>query len=167
MSKKCILIIDDEKDILEFLSLTLSGIGYEVLTANSGEMGLQLAFEKKPIDLILLDIMMPVMDGWEVLQLLQVEANTKNIPIIMLSAKSNISSKIRSNQEGATDYLRDFKSNLIMGHIIPGGTGFEYHKKLAKFVDEQPVEKSLFVFDDDIKIKDLIEKETMRVTPSA
>ena len=69
--------------------------------------------------------------------------------------------------EGATDYLRDCKSNLIMGHIIPCGTGFEYHKKLAKFVDEQPVEKSLFVFDDDINIKDLIEKETAKIKPSA
>ena len=104
MSKKCILIIDDEKDILEFLSITLGG-GYEILTANSGEIGLQLVFEKKTIDLILLDIMMPKMNGWEVLQLLQVESNTKNIPIIMLTAKSDISSKIRSNQEGATDYL--------------------------------------------------------------
>jgi DNA-directed RNA polymerase subunit beta' len=57
--------------------------------------------------------------------------------------------------DGAIDYLRDFKSNLIMGHIIPGGTGFESHLKSKKFRDFDDKEEELFVFDDDIKSKDL------------
>jgi len=55
--------------------------------------------------------------------------------------------------EGAIDELRDFKSNIIMGHIIPGGTGFEYHRKAAKFVDKKKLEEALFVFDDNLQLE--------------
>ncbi len=59
--------------------------------------------------------------------------------------------------EGAVDYLRDFKSNLIMGHMIPGGTGFEYHKKVSKFIDKKQLEEMLFSFEDNLSIKELEE----------
>ncbi|NGX55820.1 MAG: DNA-directed RNA polymerase subunit beta' [Candidatus Anoxychlamydiales bacterium] len=59
--------------------------------------------------------------------------------------------------DGAIDYLRDFKSNLIMGHIIPGGTGFESHLKTAKFRDMEAKEEELFTFDDDMSVSDLQE----------
>ena len=59
--------------------------------------------------------------------------------------------------DGAEDYLRDFKSNLIMGHIIPGGTGFEYHEKVSKFIDKKYMEEELFYFDDNLKKEDFEE----------
>lgn len=59
--------------------------------------------------------------------------------------------------EGAVDYLRDFKSNLIMGHMIPGGTGFEYHKKVSKYIDQKEMEEALFYFDDNLNVKELEE----------
>jgi len=61
--------------------------------------------------------------------------------------------------DGAVDYLTDFKSNLIMGHMIPGGTGFEYHKEVAKYIDNKSREDDLFYFDDNIRIADMVAAE--------
>jgi DNA-binding response OmpR family regulator len=102
--KKKILIVDDEEDILHFLELVLREKGYEVATAMNGQDALTKAQIEKP-DLVLLDIMMPQMDGWEVLKLLRVDDETANIPVAMLSARTEAKDRVQGLQEGAIDYI--------------------------------------------------------------
>ena len=101
---KKILVVDDEKDVVEVLKLVLGKNGYEVLAATSGMDGLARAQSALP-DLILLDIMMHRMDGWEVLKLLKLDERTSAIPVVILSARVEPKDKIRGLQEGAVDYV--------------------------------------------------------------
>ena len=101
---KKILVVDDEKDVVEVLKLVLGKSGYEVLAATSGMDGLARAQSALP-DLILLDIMMHRMDGWEVLKLLKLDERTSAIPVVILSARVEPKDKIRGLQEGAVDYV--------------------------------------------------------------
>ena len=102
--KKKVLIIDDEKDILELVSIILSESDISVYRAEDGLSGLEIAREEKP-DLILLDIMMPEIDGWEVLKMLKVDEETKDIPVAMLTCKTETRDKVLGIQEGAIDYI--------------------------------------------------------------
>jgi DNA-binding response OmpR family regulator len=102
--KKKILVVDDEDDILQFLELVLREKGYDVVTAGSGQEALTRAQMEKP-DLVLLDIMMPQMDGWEVLKLLRVDEETADIPVAMLSARTEAKDRVQGLQEGAIDYI--------------------------------------------------------------
>ena len=102
--KKKILVVDDEDDILQFLELVLREKGYDVVTAASGQEALTRAQIEKP-DLVLLDIMMPQMDGWEVLKLLRVDEETSDIPVAMLSARTEAKDRVQGLQEGAIDYI--------------------------------------------------------------
>jgi DNA-binding response OmpR family regulator len=101
---KKILVVDDEEDILTFLELVLGEKGYSVVTAASGPEALTRAQLEKP-DLVLLDVMMPQMDGWEVLKLLRVDDATAKIPVAMLSARTEAKDRVQGLQEGAIDYI--------------------------------------------------------------
>jgi DNA-binding response OmpR family regulator len=101
---KKLLVVDDEEDVLEVLRLVLAKNGYQVLTATSGMDGLTRAQSELP-DLILLDIMMHQMDGWEVLKLFKLDDRTAGIPVVILSARVEPKDKIRGLQEGAIDYV--------------------------------------------------------------
>jgi DNA-binding response OmpR family regulator len=101
MPKEKILIIEDEKEIADLIEIYLVNEGYEVFKANSGEDGLETLSEH-PIQLVLLDIMMPGIDGLEVCRIIRKD---KNIPILMLSAKSEDMDKILGLSTGADDYL--------------------------------------------------------------
>ena len=103
MGKK-ILLVDDEEDILDFLELILEEQGYSVIKANSGREALAAAQMSHP-ELILLDIMMPEMDGWEVLKLLKADEEVSHIPVAMLTARTEMKDKIQGLQEGAIDYI--------------------------------------------------------------
>jgi DNA-binding response OmpR family regulator len=102
--KSKVLIVDDEKDILELVGLILSEQGMIVLQAQDGLSALEIARKEKP-DLILLDIMMPEIDGWEVLKILKIEEHTKDIPVAMLTCKTETRDKVLGIQEGAVDYI--------------------------------------------------------------
>ena len=104
MSAKKILVVDDEADILHFLELVLKERGYEVVTAGTGQQALADARTHVP-NLILLDIMMPQMDGWEVLRLLRVDSRTAGIPVAMISARTDAKDRVMGLQEGALDYI--------------------------------------------------------------
>lgn len=104
MSERKILAIDDEPDVLEFLELVLQRSRYQAVTAPNGTDGLIKAHVEKP-DLILLDIMMEEMDGWETLRLLKLDDATRDIPVVILSARAEPRDKIRALQEGAVDYI--------------------------------------------------------------
>jgi DNA-binding response OmpR family regulator len=117
MSKKKILIVDDEEDILHFLELVLREKGYEVATATGGHEALTKAQVDRP-DLVLLDIMMPQMDGWEVLKLLRVDEGTSRIPVAMLSARTEAKDRVQGLQEGAIDYIcKPFSLQELLGKI--------------------------------------------------
>lgn len=99
-----ILISDDDEDIVRFVEVNLRLEGFEVATAFDGEQALQQAYEINP-DLILLDVMMPKIDGFEVCQRLRSDGRTKNISIIMLTAKSLSADKVVGLTAGADDYM--------------------------------------------------------------
>ena len=104
MAKGRILVVDDEIYIVHILDFSLGMEGYEVLTALDGEQALEKARAEKP-DLIVLDIMMPKLDGYETCKILKAEPETKDIPIILLSAKGrNVDQKI-GFEVGADDYI--------------------------------------------------------------
>jgi DNA-binding response OmpR family regulator len=99
-----ILIVDDDIDTLKLVGLMLERKGYEIIAANTGKKALKLTQEKIP-DLILLDIMMPEMDGYEVARRLREKPETANIPIIMFTAKSQTEDKIQGLEAGADAYI--------------------------------------------------------------
>lgn len=99
-----ILIIDDNKDLLELVSYTLMLEGHEVFTSPNGEEGIKEAVRKKP-DLILLDIMMPIMDGFQTCQKMKSHKKLKDIPVIMLTALSAMGDIEKAFRCGANDYI--------------------------------------------------------------
>ena len=104
MSKGMVLIIDDEKDLIELVRYNLNKEGFDVLGAGDGESGLSLAVRKKP-DVVIIDLMLPGIDGLEVCRTLRSRAETSNIPIIMLTAKASESDRIVGLELGADDYI--------------------------------------------------------------
>ena len=103
MAKK-ILACDDEKHIVRLVQVNLERAGFEVLTANDGKEALEKIRHHNP-DLIILDVMMPYMDGFEVLQNLRRNPSTRDIPVIMLTAKAQDADVFRGWQSGVDCYL--------------------------------------------------------------
>jgi CheY-like chemotaxis protein/MinD-like ATPase involved in chromosome partitioning or flagellar assembly len=103
MSEK-ILIVDDDLDTLRLVGLMLQRQGYQISAATNGQQGLDKAFEEDP-DLILLDIMMPEMDGYEVTRRLRQNPATADTPILMFTAKTQLDDKVAGFEVGANDYL--------------------------------------------------------------
>jgi len=99
-----LLIVDDEPHVRKLLKILLENQGYQTLAASSGEEALVMV-EEQPPDLILLDIMMPGMDGFDVARQLKTNKATSNIPIIMLSALGEHSARICGLEAGAEDFL--------------------------------------------------------------
>lgn len=98
MEKKRILIIDDEDDFCKIVKMNLESVGdFEVDIATTGKKGIVKALKEKP-HLILLDIMMPGMDGFQVLEKLKKDYNTMSIPVVMLTAKEDEESKLKATQ---------------------------------------------------------------------
>src|SRR5436190_4435818 len=102
MSK--ILIVDDEPTIVELLEEHLRSEGYETMRAFSGEEALQMLEADVP-DLVLLDLMLPGMDGYEVCRLMQKDARLNHIPVIMLTARGAVPNKVLGYERGADDYI--------------------------------------------------------------
>lgn len=105
MSRK-ILMVEDEPDIREAVQASLRSRGYTVVAAADGEEGLRKVKSEKP-DLVLLDIVMPKVDGWQVLKAIRSDedAVTRGLPVVMLTANRETSSLIESQSQKATDYL--------------------------------------------------------------
>ena len=99
-----VLVIDDEKDLLELVRYNLEKEHLDVITANDGQSGLEIGLKHKP-DLVLLDLMMPGMNGMEVCKQLRSDARTSRVPIIMLTAKAAETDKIVGLEMGADDYI--------------------------------------------------------------
>lgn len=115
--KEKILIVEDEKDIIKMLEYNLKKEGFKVIDARDGEDALDLASRQYP-DLILLDLMLPGIDGLEVCKTLKKESKTSSIPIIMLTAKSQESDKVVGLELGADDYItKPFSPRELIARI--------------------------------------------------
>lgn len=101
---KKILIVDDEQDIVESLKFELENCNYACYCAYNGEDGLKLAREIAP-DLIILDVMMPRINGYKISRLLKFDAKYKNIPILMVTARSQEEDKLIGEETGADEYI--------------------------------------------------------------
>ena len=121
-----ILVVDDDADILDLLEMSITSDGFNVITAANGPNALSEAKANSP-DLILLDLMMPDMDGIEVINKLKADSATCTIPVIMLTARTQISEKIQGLNEGADDYITkpfDLKEltariEAVLGRVRP------------------------------------------------
>lgn len=128
MAKK-ILVVDDEKNILQMISQSLTKARYNVTVSEDGKDALEKVNNDKP-DLIILDIMMPYLDGFEVLQALKRKPETRNIPVIFLTAKNNDMDIFKGWQAGVNCYLikpfnpteliKYVKQNLKKGSAVDG-----------------------------------------------
>ncbi len=117
MSKGNIFAVDDEEDILELLRMNLEREGYKVTCIEAGEECVKKAREKIP-DLILLDLMLPGIDGLDVCKILKSESKTRHIPIIMITAKGEESDIVTGLELGADDYItKPFSMKVLMARV--------------------------------------------------
>ena len=116
--KKTVLIVEDEKNIVDIIRFNLQRTGYDTLEAYDGEAGLAMAREKKP-DLILLDVMMPKMMGFDVCRALREEGD--NVPVIILTAREEEEDKILGLEIGADDYItKPFSMRELLARVMRG-----------------------------------------------
>ncbi len=117
MSPKKILIVDDELDLVETVRFPLELEGYDVLVSYNGEDALNQARKENP-DLILLDLMLPKLDGYKVCRLLKFDERYKHIPILMLTAKTQEKDKALGKETGADEYItKPFDMNDLMEKV--------------------------------------------------
>lgn len=117
MGKATVLIVDDEEDIRELVELNLAQVGYKVLSCETGEQALEIAGSKLP-DLIILDLMLPGIDGLEVCKKLKSNIKTENIPIVMLTAKGEEVDIVTGLELGADDYVtKPFKGKVLVARV--------------------------------------------------
>ena len=117
MPKERILVVDDEEDILELVRFNLAREGYHVICATSGEKTLKIA-RAEPMDLLVLDLMLPGIDGLEVTRVLKNDPGTKDIPIVMLTAKGEEADIVAGLELGADDYVtKPFSPRILLARI--------------------------------------------------
>lgn len=145
MPKKRVLIIDDELDFVKMLRARLQIEGYEVLEAGDGSKGVQLARREKP-DLIILDIMMPGMDGHMVCDMLKKSTLTWSIPIIYLTAKTGQADEVLAMEKGAKHFLtKPYNPDMLLEMVRSAITENEASKKTGKILI---IDKDLSVADE-------------------
>jgi two-component system, OmpR family, alkaline phosphatase synthesis response regulator PhoP len=117
MAKKKILIIEDERDLVEIVKFRLEASDYDVISAYDGEEGLKKARKENP-DLILLDIMLPKIDGYKICRMLKFDEKYKGIPIIMFTARAQDSDAKVGREVGANDYVtKPFEPDTLLTKI--------------------------------------------------
>ena len=147
--KQTILVVDDEKELAALVSLHMKMAGFEVLTAVNGEKALELSREEKP-DLIILDLMLPKIDGWQVCEQLRQDAVTKDIPVIMLTARTQIEDKLKGFEAGADDYVtKPFSPRELVARVKRVLARAEAEPALAKRFIKGKTEINL----DDFKVR--------------
>ena len=115
--RKKILVVDDERDLVELISVNLQRNGYEVITAHDGNTGLEMARKQRP-DLIVLDVMMPGLSGRDVTMALKSDPDTATMPILMLTAKTEETDIIVGLSMGADDYVtKPFSMKVLVARV--------------------------------------------------
>lgn len=134
-----ILVVDDEPDVLLLCRVNLEFEGYEVLEARDGEEALGQIATHQP-DLVLLDVMMPGMDGWQVLDTVKQDPHTSQIPVVMLTAKAQERDQIKGLSHGASDYITKPFNPIALSRTVkdaldpknPGDSERKRHQMLQK-----------------------------------
>ncbi len=117
MNERKVLVVDDEENIIQILEFSIEAEGYEVITALNGEEAIKKARKEQP-NLIILDIMMPKVDGYEVCRVLKANPLTKKIPVILLTAKGREIDKRLGFEVGASDYIvKPFSPSKLIDKI--------------------------------------------------
>ena len=117
MNKKRILVVDDEVDLVNLVKMRLEANGYEAVGAYDGQEGLDKAKKEKP-DLVILDLMLPKMDGYKVCRMLKFDEKYKKIPIIMFTARAQESDKKMGEEVGADAYItKPFEPEVLLTKI--------------------------------------------------
>ncbi len=116
-SRKTVLVVDDEKDLVDLIAYNLQRNGYDVLCAHDGEEALEVAMRETP-DLVLLDLMLPGIEGTEVTRRLRADARTASIPIVMLTAKGEETDVVVGLTLGADDYVtKPFSMKILLARL--------------------------------------------------
>lgn len=150
--KKTILIVDDEKPIVDILVYNLQKEGYNTLEANDGETAVKLALEKRP-NLILLDVMLPRMDGHSVCKRIR---NTLNVPIIMLSARDEEIDKILGLEFGADDYItKPFSVRELIARVKANLRKMEIKSQQKKSIEENIIDEIEERYEQILEVGDL------------
>ncbi len=132
IERKRILVVDDEADIVDMVAYNLQRHGFEVLTAHDGSTALDLAQQQQP-DLMILDLMLPGVDGTEVARRLKADPQTSGIPIIMLTARSEEIDEVIGLTLGADDYItKPFSMKILLARL----------NNVLRRTEVQPVEES-------------------------
>jgi DNA-binding response OmpR family regulator len=114
---RTVMVVDDDREIVEMTRMILEDGGYQVIPAVSGEEAIRGAVERRP-SLILLDINMPGMDGWETLKILKIDEATREIPVAMFSIKLEVRDKLQGLKQGAFDYItKPFSYDEILDRV--------------------------------------------------
>jgi DNA-binding response OmpR family regulator len=131
-----ILVVDDDPDVARFVEVNLRSAGYDVQVATDGEEALEKAVDMRP-DLVLLDVMMPKLDGFEVAQRLRRDQRTSSCSIIMLTAKALSADKVLGLSSGADDYIiKPFDPDELRARVAVGVRVLGLQQKLAERVAE-------------------------------
>ncbi len=153
-SKGTILIVDDTPMNLDLLFKHLTRSGYKVLVAQNGVMALRQAEQTQP-DIILLDVMMPEMDGFETCQKLKANEATKDIPVIFMTALVDIENKVKAFTIGAVDYVtKPFERKEVLARINTHLTLKQLQNKLqAEIIERKQIEEQLRQYAEDLQAK--------------
>ena len=117
MAYETVLIVEDERDILNLISYNLRKAGYRTRGVTSGEEGMALLLEEQP-DLVMLDLMLPGMDGFQVCREMKANKKLKDIPVIMLTAKTEDSDVVSGVEVGADDYItKPFSPKVVVARV--------------------------------------------------
>jgi len=165
MNKPHILIIEDDNDIFELLQYNFEKEGFEVTHSFNGETGLNLAIKNKP-NLIVLDLMLPGISGHKVCQKLKENSETKKIPIIMLSAKSEEHDKIKGLETGADDYVtKPFSPAELIARIRAVMRRFDIsHEDGPQEISDEEVTQFENITINRMRHQVLIENEEVKLT---
>ena len=144
MTMARVLVIDDEPDVLLLCRVNLQHAGHDVLEAGDGEQGVALAVNELP-DAIVLDLMLPAMDGYGVLAALKSDDRTREIPVMVLTAKAQREDRVRCWEEGASEYMTKPFSPTVLSSVLeqllemsPAQRDERREAMLRKFKDESP-----------------------------
>lgn len=139
MSNKKILVVDDEEDIVELITFQLERDGYNVCSANDGIEAVSKINKDRP-DLVILDIMMPRMNGLDVVQLIRGKEDKKSLPIIIVSAKSTEDDIVAGLEFGADDYLtKPFSLKVLSAKVNSFFRRKEHLQKLGKSISNEEI----------------------------
>jgi DNA-binding response OmpR family regulator len=131
VNKTKILVVDDDPTMVKLINVNLKLNNYAVMEAVSGEQALEIV-SKDPLDLVVLDIMMPGVDGWEVLRRIRSDTGTEELPVILVTAKTQDSDVIRGWELGADEYVIKPFNPLLLVEVIKMVLDRSYEDRLER-----------------------------------